>query len=88
MKASVPPTAKIAKDAKDCVQESVSVFILFIISEAVEKCQLEKRKTIGTEDILYAMGTLGFDKYAKMLKINNPRRAPIYCALCWLVTYT
>jgi len=70
MKAAVPPTAKIAKDAKECVQECVSEFISFITSEAGEKCQLEKRKTIGGEDILYAMGTLGFDNYAETLKIH------------------
>jgi len=70
MKSSVPPTAKIAKDAKECVQECVSEFISFITSEAAEKCQLEKRKTIGGEDILYAMATLGFDNYAETLKIH------------------
>ncbi|KAF9443167.1 histone-fold-containing protein [Macrolepiota fuliginosa MF-IS2] len=70
MKAAVPPTAKIAKDAKECVQECVSEFISFITSEAAEKCQLEKRKTIGGEDILYAMGTLGFENYAETLKIH------------------
>jgi nuclear transcription Y subunit beta len=70
MKASVPSTAKIAKDAKECVQECVSEFISFITSEAAEKCQLEKRKTIGGEDILYAMTTLGFENYAETLKIH------------------
>ena len=70
MKSSVPPTAKIAKDAKECVQECVSEFISFITSEAAEKCQLEKRKTIGGEDILYAMISLGFENYAETLKIH------------------
>ncbi|KAG5653867.1 Nuclear transcription factor Y subunit B-3 [Sphagnurus paluster] len=70
MKASVPSTAKIAKDAKECVQECVSEFISFITSEAAEKCQLEKRKTIGGEDILHAMTTLGFENYAETLKIH------------------
>ncbi|KIM35853.1 hypothetical protein M413DRAFT_449583 [Hebeloma cylindrosporum] len=70
MKASVPPTAKIAKDAKECVQECVSEFISFITSEAAEKCQMEKRKTIGGEDILYAMGMLGFENYEQTLKIH------------------
>ncbi|EGN92572.1 hypothetical protein SERLA73DRAFT_190924 [Serpula lacrymans var. lacrymans S7.3] len=70
MKGSVPSTAKIAKDAKECVQECVSEFISFITSEAAEKCQLEKRKTIGGEDILYAMMTLGFENYAETLKIH------------------
>ncbi|KLO09204.1 histone-fold-containing protein [Schizopora paradoxa] len=70
MKSSVPPTAKIAKDAKECVQECVSEFISFITAEAAEKCQLEKRKTIGGEDILYAMISLGFENYAQALKIH------------------
>ncbi|ESK90841.1 putative histone-like transcription factor [Moniliophthora roreri MCA 2997] len=69
MKSSVPPTAKIAKDAKECVQECVSEFISFITSEAAEKAGNEKRKTIGGEDILYAMGNLGFENYAETLKI-------------------
>jgi histone H3/H4 len=46
MKHAVPSTAKIAKDAKECVQECVSEFISFITSEAAERCQLEKRKTV------------------------------------------
>jgi len=70
MKSSVPPTAKIAKEAKECVQECVSEFISFITSEAAEKCAMEKRKTIGGEDILYAMITLGFENYAQTLKIH------------------
>lgn len=70
MKNSVPPTAKIAKDAKETVQECVSEFISFITSEAAERCLLEKRKTIGGEDILHAMMTLGFDNYAEALKIH------------------
>ncbi|KAJ6550129.1 histone-fold-containing protein [Mycena capillaripes] len=69
MKAAVPPSTKIGKDAKECVQECVSEFISFITSEAAERSLLEKRKTIGGEDILYAMGTLGFDNYAEVLKI-------------------
>ena len=70
MKNAVPPTAKIAKDAKECVQECVSEFISFITSEAAEKCMLEKRKTIGGEDVLYGMITLGFENYAETLKIH------------------
>jgi histone H3/H4 len=55
MESYMVPTAKIAKDAKECVQECVSEFISFITSEAAEKCQLEKRKTVGGDDILAAM---------------------------------
>jgi len=70
MKSAVPPTAKIAKDAKECVQECVSEFISFITSEAAERCGVEKRKTIGGEDILWALGSLGFENYAETLKIR------------------
>ncbi|KAG5180112.1 nuclear transcription factor Y subunit B4, partial [Tribonema minus] len=69
MKKSLPDAAKIAKDAKETVQECVSEFICFITSEASDKCQQEKRKTINGEDILWAMSTLGFDKYVEPLKL-------------------
>ena len=47
MKKALPANAKIAKDAKETVQECVSEFISFITSEASDKCQREKRKTIN-----------------------------------------
>ncbi|KAJ6453374.1 histone-fold-containing protein [Mycena sanguinolenta] len=69
MKAAVPPSTKIGKDAKECLQECVSEFISFITSEAAERSLAEKRKTIGGEDVLCAMGSLGFDNYAEVLRI-------------------
>lgn len=36
---------------------------------ASDRCQLEKRKTINGEDILWAMQSLGFENYAEVLKI-------------------
>lgn len=69
MKKSIPKSGKIAKDAKECVQECVSEFISFITSEASERCHQEKRKTINGEDILFAMSTLGFDSYVEPLKL-------------------
>uniref|UniRef100_A0A672NQI9 Nuclear transcription factor Y subunit beta n=1 Tax=Sinocyclocheilus grahami TaxID=75366 RepID=A0A672NQI9_SINGR len=42
MKNAIPQTGKIAKDAKECVQECVSEFISFITSEASERCHQEK----------------------------------------------
>merc|ERR1712039_58719 len=67
MKKSLPNNAKIAKDAKETVQECVSEFISFITSEACEKCKNEKRKTINGDDILFAMNTLGFENYFDIL---------------------
>ncbi|KAG9303665.1 hypothetical protein G9A89_018562 [Geosiphon pyriformis] len=59
MKKALPENAKIAKEAKECVQECVSD----------DRCQQEKRKTINGEDILWAMASLGFENYAEALKI-------------------
>ncbi|KAJ2379047.1 transcriptional activator hap3 [Coemansia sp. RSA 2611] len=68
MKRALPENAKIAKEAKETVQECVSEFISFITSEASDRCQQEKRKTINGEDILWAMQSLGFENYAEVLK--------------------
>jgi nuclear transcription Y subunit beta len=69
MKKSLPENAKIAKDAKETVQECVSEFISFITSEACEKCKNEKRKTINGEDILSSIQVLGFEGYGDILKL-------------------
>lgn len=69
MKKALPTNAKIAKDAKETVQECVSEFISFITSEASDKCQREKRKTINGDDLLWAMSTLGFEDYVEPLKV-------------------
>jgi nuclear transcription Y subunit beta len=69
MKLALPDNAKIAKDAKETIQECVSEFILFISSEAADRCQQEKRKTINGEDLIWAMQSLGFDNYIEPLKL-------------------
>ena len=68
MKRVLPPDAKAAKEAKECIQESVSELISFITSEASDKCGKEKRKTINGDDVLWAMGTLGFEHYVEPLR--------------------
>ncbi|KMZ63652.1 Nuclear transcription factor Y subunit B-3 [Zostera marina] len=68
MKKALPLNGKIAKDAKETVQECVSEFISFVTSEASDKCQREKRKTINGDDLLWAMVTLGFEEYIDPLK--------------------
>jgi nuclear transcription Y subunit beta len=73
MKRGLPENAKIAKEAKETIQECVSEFISFITSEASDRCQQEKRKTINGDDILWAMQTLGFDNYAEALRIYLAR---------------
>jgi len=68
MKRVVPPSGKLSKESKECVQECVTEFIQFIVSEASEKCNLEKRKTITCEDLLQALAALSFDPYVDVLK--------------------
>ncbi|KAG0327656.1 Nuclear transcription factor Y subunit B-3 [Podila humilis] len=68
MKKSLPENAKISKDAKDAVQECVSEYIIHITREAGRRCQLENRKTITGDDMLWAMKTLGLEKYASVLQ--------------------
>jgi nuclear transcription Y subunit beta len=69
MKNQLPESHKIAKESKETVQETVSEFISFITSEASDKCMQEKRKTINGDDLLWAMSTLGFDRYVEPLKV-------------------
>ncbi|OTF78995.1 nuclear transcription factor Y-box subunit beta-like protein [Euroglyphus maynei] len=69
MKKSIPANGKIAKEAKECVQECVSEFVSFITSEASDRCKQEKRKTINGDDILFAMSVLGFDNYIEPLQL-------------------
>jgi nuclear transcription Y subunit beta len=68
MKRALPPNAKVAKDAKDVVQECVSEFISFITSEASDKCQRERRKTINGDDLLWALDVLMFKEYNEPLR--------------------
>ncbi|XP_052176742.1 nuclear transcription factor Y subunit B-4-like [Diospyros lotus] len=68
MKRSLPANAKISKEAKETMQECVSEFISFVTGEASDKCHKEKRKTVNGDDICWALGSLGFDDYAKPLK--------------------
>ncbi|XP_062232207.1 nuclear transcription factor Y subunit B-4-like [Phragmites australis] len=69
MRRAVPENGKIAKDAKESLQECVSEFISFITSEASDKCMKEKRKTINGDDLIWSMGTLGFEDYVEPLKL-------------------
>ena len=73
MKRVPPENGKIAKNAKECMQECVSELISFITSEASDRCSSEKRKTINGDDILYSLRVLGFDNYEQVLKVYLSR---------------
>ena len=69
IKTNLPSEVKLSKEAKETFQECVSEFISFITSEASDKCNIEKRKTINGEDIIYALSNLGFEHYNNILKV-------------------
>ncbi|CAL5437176.1 unnamed protein product [Camellia sinensis] len=68
MKQMLPPNAKVSKEAKETMQECVSEFVSFVTGEASDKCHEEKRKTVTGDDICWALGSLGFDDYAKSMR--------------------
>eukprot|EP00808_Paulinella_micropora_P021192 g60219.t1 len=68
MKTALPPNAKMSKEAKACVQECVSEFIGFITSEAADRLQKDKRKTVTGHDVVDSMRALGFDYYMEYLE--------------------
>ena len=69
IKNNLPKEVKLSKDAKETFQECISEFISFITSEAAEKCNTEKRKTVNGDDIIYALSNLGFEHYNGILKV-------------------
>ena len=69
IKNNLPKDVKLSKSSKETFQECVSEFISFITSEANDKCNIEKRKIIKGEDIIYALNSLGFEKYCPILEV-------------------
>ncbi|XP_059651044.1 nuclear transcription factor Y subunit B-4 [Cornus florida] len=65
MKQTLPPSAKISKEAKETIQECATEFISFVTGEASDKCHKENRKTVNGDDICWALSSLGFDAYAE-----------------------
>ncbi|KAH7840954.1 hypothetical protein Vadar_023821 [Vaccinium darrowii] len=66
------PSVQRSRAGPECVSE----FISFVTSEASDKCQKEKRKTINGDDLLWAMATLGFEDYIDPLKSYLTRVTP------------
>jgi len=69
MKKALPKQAKISSSSKELIQSCCIEFISFMTSEALDKCLLEKRKTINGDDILYAMKVLGFEEFEIVCRI-------------------
>eukprot|EP01114_Cavostelium_apophysatum_P011985 TRINITY_DN2660_c0_g1_i1.p1 TRINITY_DN2660_c0_g1~~TRINITY_DN2660_c0_g1_i1.p1 ORF type:complete len:357 (+),score=69.42 TRINITY_DN2660_c0_g1_i1:23-1072(+) len=65
----LPPTAKISKEALECMQECTTEFILFVLGEAVDISNEQKKRTLGSYCVLRAFSNLGLDNYADAMKI-------------------
>uniref|UniRef100_A0A6V3INM4 Transcription factor CBF/NF-Y/archaeal histone domain-containing protein n=1 Tax=Lotharella globosa TaxID=91324 RepID=A0A6V3INM4_9EUKA len=74
MKQALPANAKVAKEAKDCIQECVTEFIGFITSEASDRLAKDDRKTITGNDIIDSMRALGFNDYLAFLQVFLEKR--------------
>ena len=73
MRQVVPKNAKISDDAKEAVRSCVCEYIGIITDESNERCHKEQRKTITSDDLIWAMSSLGFDNYAELLNVYLQR---------------
>ncbi|KAL8027074.1 hypothetical protein ABFX02_14G072100 [Erythranthe guttata] len=69
MRGVLPPHANISDNAAVAVQECVTRFIGHITKEANKRSNSDYRKTVNPEDLMAAMGSLGFADYIGPLKI-------------------
>lgn len=64
MKTALPENAKIAKEAKECMQECVSEFISFITSEGKPYCCSPQSRR-GTETVLFGSGEADLSQHRR-----------------------
>jgi len=55
----LPEGTKISRDAKAIMQEAVSEFICFVVSEVADNCNGESKRTMHGVDIIEALEALG-----------------------------
>jgi histone H3/H4 len=65
----LPPKTKISNGAKEIIQICSSKFISWINKKANEYCKSESKMTVGGDEILWAMNTLGFNDYFEPLNV-------------------
>ncbi|XP_015081899.1 nuclear transcription factor Y subunit B-6-like [Solanum pennellii] len=67
MRGILPTNAKIKDGSKESVQKLGSYYINRITKKAKERCNMERRKTVTAEDILWAMINMGLTIHARLL---------------------
>ncbi|KAL5077353.1 hypothetical protein RYX36_016337 [Vicia faba] len=73
MRKGLPPYIKISDGAKEMAEQSASKFISMVTKKATERCLRESRKTLGAEDLLWAMMALGYHNYFRVLSFYLER---------------
>nr|GMD93366.1 nuclear transcription factor Y subunit B-9-like [Ipomoea batatas] len=67
MRETIPRSARIADEAKETVQKCVTEFIHYVTAKANERAKQERRKTVTTDDLIWAMRALDLGSYAQEL---------------------
>nr|XP_025887968.1 transcriptional activator hap3 isoform X2 [Solanum lycopersicum] len=67
MRGILPTNAKINDGSKESMQKLGSYYINRITKKAKERCNMERRKTVTAEDILWAMINMGLTIHARLL---------------------
>nr|GLL45381.1 nuclear transcription factor Y subunit B-4-like [Ipomoea trifida] len=76
MREAIPRSARIAEEAKETVQKWVTEFIHYVTAKANERAKQERRKTVTTEDLIWAMRALGLGSY--VLEFDTWQQEQLY----------
>ncbi|CAN0908745.1 Nuclear transcription factor Y subunit B-3 [Linum grandiflorum] len=67
MKSALPPNAKITNASKETVQKCLTEYISLVTVKASARCKRDMRMTLTADDLLWALGHLGFEGFVQPL---------------------
>ncbi|KAL6596572.1 hypothetical protein ACP70R_047215 [Stipagrostis hirtigluma subsp. patula] len=67
MRRAMPPRTKIARDAKEVVNQCFAEFAAALTNEAAQECRRQRRVIVTADDLVAAMESLGFEDYVAPL---------------------
>ncbi|KAL6596571.1 hypothetical protein ACP70R_047214 [Stipagrostis hirtigluma subsp. patula] len=67
MRRAMPPCSKIARDAKEVVNQCFAEFAAALANEAAQECRRQRRVIVTADDLVAAMESLGFEDYVAPL---------------------
>jgi DNA polymerase epsilon subunit 3 len=68
IKAKLPDSVQVSKEAKQAFSKSAGIFILYLTAAANDFCKVSKRQTISAQDVLTALEELDFGDFVEPLK--------------------